>query len=146
MSINRVELLGNLGGDPDLRHTGKGTPVATMSVATSRKFTKKDTGEVIDEREWHRVVIYGPAAESVARFKKKGDQIFVEGHLRTRKYDDREGVTRWTTEVISGHWGPGGVTFVGRVERAAAHPAENPGSSSAPPDNVPGPGDDDIPF
>lgn len=145
-SINKVTLMGNLGADPDLKWT-KSTPpaaVLTLNLATSRKFTRKN-GEVVDETEWHRVVVFGPGAEAVARLKKKGDQIVVEGHLRTRKYEDRDGVTRWATEVVAGNWSPGGVVFTGRAEGNRSHPADNPGEPSMPPDDVPPP-DDQIPF
>lgn len=121
--------------------------MCTLSLATSRKFTKKN-GEVIDETEWHRVVVWGPGAEAVARNKKKGDQIFVEGHLTTRKYVDKNGVDRYSTEVVAGNWSPGGVVFVGKAEsNRPQHPAEREQQApSGPPNDVPGPGDDDIPF
>lgn len=144
-SINRVELLGNLGADPVLRHTTNGTAVVTFRVATSRKYTKKD-GTVVDETEWHQIVAYGKRAESIAQHKKKGEQVMVEGFNRTRKYTDKGGVDRWTTEVIAENWSLGGVTFIGSGGGGGGrppHPADDPGVSAPPPDEVPFP--DDMP-
>jgi len=149
-SINEVTIMGNLGRDPELRRTKNDTPVATLNIATTRKWTDKTTGEVTEDTEWHRVVVWGPAAASVAKHKKKGDQILVRGYLQTREYTDKDDVKRWSTEIVAGSWSPMGVVFTGRAEGGGtrpSHPADDP--NLEPPNDryMPGdPGDDNIPF
>jgi single-strand DNA-binding protein len=99
--INKVILVGNLGQDPDVRYTGSGTAVVTMSIATSEKWTDKQTGEPQERTEWHRVKLFGKLAEVAGEYLKKGRQVYVEGSLRHDKYTDREGIERFTTDVIA---------------------------------------------
>jgi len=100
MSLNRVTLLGNLGDSPELRHTVTGgLPVCNMRVAT-HEYRKKD-GESVKETEWHRVSVFGRQAENCAKYLTKGRQVLIEGKLKTRPWVDKEGVTRYTTEVIA---------------------------------------------
>ena len=99
--VNKVIIIGNLGRDPELRNTQGGNPVCSLSVATTRKWRSKQSNETVEETEWHRVSVFGKSAENCANFLAKGRQVYVEGRLRTRSYDDKEGVKRYSTEVIA---------------------------------------------
>ncbi len=138
--INKVILIGNLGADPELRYTSGGQAVADLRLATSRKWTAKD-GTSKEETEWHRVVVWGKQAESCKEYLSKGRQIYVEGRLQTRQWEDRDGNKRYTTEVVAEN-----VKFLGggRGQQGAAGAGEPPppGDGDAP-GNL---GDDDIPF
>lgn len=98
--VNRVILVGNLGGDPEGRYLPNGTLVASLSLATAEAWKDKNTGENQERTEWHRVVIYGRAAEVAREYLRKGSQMYVEGKLRTRKWQDQQGQARYTTEVV----------------------------------------------
>ena len=100
MTVNKVILIGNLGQDPELRSTGSGTSVCNLRLATSERRKDRD-GNWGDHTEWHSVVCFGRTAENVQRFCRKGKQIFVEGRLQTRKWQDRDGNDRWSTEVVA---------------------------------------------
>lgn len=97
-SVNKVIILGNVGQDPEIRE-GNFT-VAALSIATSRKWRDK-AGETQSETEWHRVSAFGRLAEIISQYVRKGDPIYIEGRLRTRKYEDKQGVERWVTEIIA---------------------------------------------
>jgi single-strand DNA-binding protein len=100
-SVNKVILVGNLGRDPEVRQTQDGSPVVNMSLATSETWRDKATGERRERTEWHRVVIFNERLADVAqRFLKKGSKIYIEGQLQTRKWTDKEGQDRYTTEVV----------------------------------------------
>ena len=99
--INKVILLGNLGNDPDVRSTASGMTVATVSLATGYSEKNQATGEWEDKTEWHRVVFFDKLAEIIKEYLKKGLQIYVEGYLRTNKWQDKDGQDRYTTEVIA---------------------------------------------
>ena len=98
--VNKVILVGNLGKDPATRSTPNGQEVATLTVATSEKFKGKD-GELQERTEWHTVVVWGKQAESCGKYLSKGRQVYVEGRLATRKWTDKEGAERYTTEVVA---------------------------------------------
>lgn len=98
--VNKVILVGNLGKDPATRSTPNGQEVATLTVATSEKFKGKD-GEMQERTEWHTVVVWGKQAESCSKYLTKGRQVYVEGRLATRKWTDKEGAERYTTEVVA---------------------------------------------
>ena len=98
--LNKVLIIGNLGRDPELRYTKSGTPVVNLSVATTH-VEKSPEGEQREVTEWHRISVFGKQAEYCNRYLKKGRQIFVEGRLRTRKWEDRTGQTRYTTEILA---------------------------------------------
>ncbi len=100
MTVNKAILIGNLGQDPELRTTGGGTPVCTLRLATTERRKDRD-GNWNDHTEWHSVVVFGRTAENVARYCRKGKQIFVEGRIQTRKWQDRDGKDRWSTEVVA---------------------------------------------
>jgi single-strand DNA-binding protein len=99
-SLNRVELIGRLGDDPDLRYTGEGTAVANLSLATDESYTRND-GTEVDQTEWHDVTVFGRQAETTAEYTAKGEQVYVEGSLETSQYEDRDGVTRYSTDIIA---------------------------------------------
>ncbi|MBI9082719.1 MAG: single-stranded DNA-binding protein [Desulfobacterales bacterium] len=100
--INKIQLIGNLGQDAIVRYTPDGRAVANLSVATTEKWTDKQTGEARERTEWHRAVIFGKFAEVAGKMYKKGRQIYLEGKLQTRKWhDDKAGCDRWTTEIVS---------------------------------------------
>ena len=98
--VNKVILIGNLGGDPDVRFTPNGSAVANLNVATSESWTDKNTGQKQDRTEWHRVVVFGKLAEIAQQYLKKGSKVYLEGKLQTRKWQDQQGQDRYTTEVI----------------------------------------------
>ncbi|KXB17497.1 single-stranded DNA-binding protein [Xylella fastidiosa] len=100
-SLNKMQLIGNLGADPDIRYMQDGTPTVTVSVATTDTWKDKDTGNKEEKTEWHRVVFFGGLAEIVGEFLKKGSQIYVEGPLRSRNWTDKEGNKRYTTEIMA---------------------------------------------
>ena len=100
-SFNKVLIIGNLGRDPEVRRTANGDAVANIAVASTDKYKDKTTGENKEITEWHRVSFFGKLAEVVETYLKKGSQVHVEGHLRTRKWTDKDGVERYTTEIIA---------------------------------------------
>ena len=99
--INKVIVVGNLGADPDSRSMPSGNAVTNISVATSESWNDKATGEKQEKTEWHRVVFFGRLAEIASDYLKKGSQVYVEGKLQTRKWEDKEGNERWTTEIVA---------------------------------------------
>ncbi|MTC11952.1 single-stranded DNA-binding protein [Providencia stuartii] len=98
--VNKVILIGNLGQDPSIRYMPNGGAVANLTLATSESWRDKQTGEMREKTEWHRVVIFGKLAEAAGEYLKKGSQIYVEGSLQTRKWQDQSGQDRYTTEVV----------------------------------------------
>lgn len=99
--VNKVILIGNLGNDPEVRYTPNGTAVTTISLATSETWKDKQSGETQERTEWHRVVFFGRLAEVVGEYTKRGSKVFVEGGLRTRKWQDKNGQERYTTEIVA---------------------------------------------
>ena len=98
-SVNKVILVGNLGKDPEVRYMTNGDAVANVTIATSDSWKDKATGEKKENTEWHRVVFYRKLAEIVSQYLKKGSQVYIEGRIRTRKWQDKEGQERYTTEI-----------------------------------------------
>ena len=98
-SLNKAILIGNLGADPEIRSTNSGTRVATLSIATSRQWTNRSSGQQEEKTEWHRVVCWDKLADIIERYVKKGDRVYIEGQIEYRKYEDRDGVTKWSTEI-----------------------------------------------
>ena len=142
--INKVILVGNLGGDPETRYMPSGSAVTNLRLATNERRKDKQSGEFTDYTEWHRVVLFDKLAEIAAEYLRKGSQVYVEGKIRTNKWQDRDGNDRWTTEIIAnemqmlgGRGGGGG---------GSAPMNQDPGPSSAPPQAGPDDFDDDIPF
>jgi single-strand DNA-binding protein len=136
-SLNKVILIGNLGADPEVRSTSNGSRVANLSLATSRNW-KAQSGEKQEKTEWHRVIFWSSkfnnVVETIEKYCKKGDKLYVEGRIETRSWQDREGQTRYTTEIIgnelimlSGRQAPGdsdSYTPAPKVAAAAAAPAK----------------------
>ncbi|RLR18064.1 single-stranded DNA-binding protein, partial [Sodalis-like symbiont of Bactericera trigonica] len=98
--VNKVILVGNLGQDPEVRHMPNGGAVANITLATSESWRDKQTGETKEKTEWHRVVLFGKPAEVAGEYLRKGSQVYVEGSLQTRKWQDQSGQARYTTEVV----------------------------------------------
>ena len=98
--INKVILVGNLGADPETRAMPSGTTVANLRIATSESWRDKQSGEQQERTEWHRVVLFGRLGEVAAEYLKKGSQVYIEGSLRTRKWQDKQGVERYSTEIV----------------------------------------------
>ena len=143
--INKVILVGNLGADPETRYMPSGSAVTNLSVATSESWKDKQTGEQKERTEWHKVAMFNRLAEIAAEYLRKGSQVYIEGKLRTRKWQDRDGNDRWTTEIIAdemqmlgGRGGGGG--------SAPMSSGQDSGPPSAPPQTGPDDFDDDIPF
>ncbi len=99
--INKVIIVGNLGADPDSRAMPSGNAVTNISVATSESWNDRDTGEKQEKTEWHRVVFFNRLAEIAAQYLRKGSQVYIEGKIQTRKWEDKEGNERWTTEIVA---------------------------------------------
>ena len=106
--VNKVILVGNLGQKPEMRYTQTNTAIATLSIATSESWKDKDSGELREKTEWHRVVFFGKLAEIAEQYLDKGSQLYVEGKLQTRKWQDKEGNDRYTTEILGNSWAQAG--------------------------------------
>jgi single-strand DNA-binding protein len=100
-SLNKVMIIGNLGRDPEVRYTADGAAIANISLATTSSWKDKNSGEKKEETEWHRVVFYNKLAEIVGQYAKKGRPLYVEGRLKTRKWTDKDGVEKYTTEIVA---------------------------------------------
>ena len=98
--INKVILVGNLGQDPEVRYTPNGSAITSLSLATSESWKDKNTGQMQEKTEWHRVSMFGKLAEIAGEYLRKGSQIYIEGKLQTRKWQDKQGQDRYTTEVV----------------------------------------------
>jgi len=140
--INKVIIVGRLGNDPEVRYTPSGSAVAKFSVATSEEWKDKTTGEKKERTEWHRITAWGKLGEICGEYLSKGRQVYVEGRLQTSSYDDKEGVKRYSTEIVASD-----VQFLGSKESGGGRsaggntpPRESFGGQGAPP------ADDDIPF
>lgn len=99
--INKVIIVGNLGADPETRYTGSGTAITSLRIATSEAWNDKQSGEKQERTEWHRVKLFGKLAEIAGEYLKKGRQVYIEGSLRTDKYTDKDGVERYSTDIIA---------------------------------------------
>ncbi len=147
MSVNKVILIGKLGADPEVRYTSGGSAVATFSIATNERWNDKNTGERQERTEWHRIVAWGRLGEICGEYLAKGKQVYIEGRLQTRSWDDRDGNKRYTTEVVAASMvmlgsAPGG----GRPMEDMPEGEPQPGRKSAPGGSRTPPDDDDIPF
>jgi len=152
-SVNKVIIVGNLGRDPEVRYTPDGASITNVTIATTDTWKDKATGEKKEATEWHRVVFFGKLAEIAGQYLKKGRQVYVEGALRTRKWQDKEGQERYTTEIVANE-----MKMLGSREGMSdAPPRESGGSGSAAGGNRPAAApqpaggnfndfEDDIPF
>ena len=171
-SVNKVILVGNLGRDPEVRYTQSGQAVANFTLATTDRWTDKQTGEKQERTEWHRIVVWGKQAELARDYLSKGKQLYVEGRLQTREWEDRDGNKRQTTEVVcqnfqflgrreDGGGGGGGGSYQGGSYQGGSyqgqgqsqnhgqgqsHGQDQGGPVSEPPPDDGGITDDDIPF
>lgn len=140
--VNKVILIGNLGRDPEVRYTPDGTAVANFSIATSDEWTDKGSGEKQERTEWHRIVAFRRLGEICGEYLSKGRQVYIEGKLQTREWQDKEGNKRYTTEIVANQMqmlGPRGAS-----QNTGPSPYKAPAESSGP--AYPGPEEDDIPF
>lgn len=131
--INKVTLLGNLGRDPEVRYTPDGKAVANINIATSESWKDKNTGEKVEKVEWHRVIFFGKLAEICGEYLQKGSKIYLEGKIRTRKWSDKNGVEKYTTEIHSD-------------EMLMLDSAEHASQSQRPVENDEDEFSDDVPF
>ncbi|MEZ4705082.1 MAG: single-stranded DNA-binding protein [Bdellovibrionota bacterium] len=139
MSVNKVILVGRLGADPEMRYTQSGTPVTTLSVATNEYWKNKE-GQKEEKTEWHRVVLWSRLAELASQYLTKGRQVYLEGKIQTRSWDDKDGQKRYTTEVVGTS-----MQFLGG--QADGPSADMPSDIPPPPADFGTPGaDEDIPF
>jgi single-strand DNA-binding protein len=170
-SVNKVILLGNLGRDPEVRYTPNGSAVCNLRIATTRNWKNRESGERQEETEWHSVVLYDRQAEIAGEYLRKGRPVYIEGRLKTRKWQDKDGNDRYTTEIVAesmqlmggrdgggggGMGGAGGDEGGGFGDEAprAQRPAAAPRAPAAPQRQAPAPKsssgfedmDDDIPF
>ena len=156
-SVNKVILLGNCGRDPEIRYLPSGQAVANVSIATSSRRKDRNTGESIEDTQWHRVTFYDRLAEIVGEYVRKGQPVYVEGRLKYGKYTDQAGVEKNTVDIIATEMqllgkreGMGGPDEDGGAPRRAPPAARNPAPASAPSAAKPASGfddmDDDIPF
>ncbi|MBG2915781.1 MULTISPECIES: single-stranded DNA-binding protein SSB1 [Proteus] len=170
--VNKVILIGNLGQDPEIRYMPSGGAVANLTLATSESWRDKQTGEMKEKTEWHRVVIFGKLAEIAGEYLRKGSQVYIEGQLQTRKWQDQSGQDRYSTEVVvniggsmqmlggrgnqDGAPSQGGQGGWGQPQQpqasqqfsggAQSRPAQQPAAAPAPNNEPPMDFDDDIPF
>ena len=153
--INKVILVGNVGGDPETRYMPSGSAVTNITIATNESWKDKQTGEQKERTEWHRVAMFNRLAEIAAEYLRKGSQVYIEGKLRTRKWQDKSGNDRYTTEIIAdemqmlgGRSGGGGGNFGGGSQGGGQGGSQgsDQGGGNAPPQPGPDDFDDDIPF
>ena len=135
-SVNKVVLIGHLGGDPETRFTPSGAAVANFNLATNESW-KDQNGDSQDRTEWHRVVMYGRMAETATEYMKKGQMVYVEGRLNTREWEDQNQIKRRTTEIRCDNF-----TMLGKRSDSSSPPSATPDSSMKPDSGV----DDDLPF
>ncbi|MEJ2283120.1 MAG: single-stranded DNA-binding protein [Desulfobacterales bacterium] len=142
--VNKVILIGRLGSDPEVRYTPSGVAVANFSVATSEEWKDKDSGEKKERTEWHRIVAWRRLGEICGEYLSKGRQVYVEGRLQTRSWDDRDGNKKYMTEIVASD-----IQFLGSRDMSdSGRPSGGMGGGGGGFQGAPGPGpeDDDIPF
>ncbi len=150
--VNKAILIGNLGADPEMRYMPSGGAVANVSLATAESWKDKNTGVQQDRTEWHRVVFFNRLAEIVGEYLKKGSQVYVEGRIQTRKWQDKQGIDRYSTEIVASDMqmlssrGSEGGSSAGFGGGYSQPPQQQP-SQSVPANRSPEPEfDDDVPF
>ncbi|EET2714460.1 single-stranded DNA-binding protein [Escherichia coli] len=146
--VNKVILVGNLGADPEVRYMPNGNAVTNITLATSESWRDKTSGEMKEQTEWHRVVLFGKLAEVAGEYLRKGAQVYIEGQLRTRKWTDQAGIEKYTTEVVVNVGGTmqmlgGRPSTSGNGQQSTSQqPSQTPPGSNEPPMDF----SDDIPF
>lgn len=128
-SVNKVILIGNLGKDPEVRHLENGTTVANFPIATSESYTDKNTGQKVENTDWHDIVVWRGLADVVDKYVRKGQKVYVEGKLKKRSWQDKEGNTRYTTEVVADE-----LTILSRLEKTenTSNPYDSQGTPNQP--------------
>jgi single-strand DNA-binding protein len=152
--VNKVILIGNLGSDPEVRYTPNGSAVANLAIATSESWKDKTTGEKQERTEWHRAVLYSRLAEIAGEYLRKGSKVYLEGSLRTRKWQDKNNIERYTTEIICNELqmldGKGASSSSGQDHFGGHQESSSSHSSPAPAEHASAGAsndfDDDIPF
>ena len=134
--VNKVILIGNLGKDPEVRYLDNGVAVANFSLATTESYKNKE-GERVSQTEWHNIVLWRGLAEIAEKFLKKGSAVYIEGKIRSRKWEDKEGNTRYTTEILADN-----MTMLGKREDNATHSSGTPTEEKIPQEEK----GDDLPF
>src|SRR5205809_2819039 len=157
-SVNKVILVGNLGRDPEVRHTQDGKAIVNLSVATSENWRDKQTGERKEKTEWHRVVIFNEVLGKVAeQYLKKGAKVYLEGQLQTRKYTDKDGAEKYSTEIVlqnyrgeltmlDGRGGSEGSGLANGEDFGQSGPMDRPRAAAAKPQSFARDLDDEVPF
>jgi single-strand DNA-binding protein len=150
--VNKVILIGNLGKDPEVRYSPNGQAVANVTLATSESWKDKNSGEKVEKTEWHRIVFWGRLAEIAGEYLKKGSQIYIEGRLQTRKWQDKDGHDKYTTEIVANEMQMLGSRQGQGVPPSDFNQDEPAGAPASAPSAKPAPAkagadfDDDIPF
>jgi len=145
-SVNKVILIGNLGKDPDVRHLENGAAVANFSIATSENYKDRRTGEKVSQTEWHNIVAWRGLAEIAEKYLKKGAKVYIEGKLKTRTWQDKDGNNRYSTEVITDNLTMLGSTVDSMVSSIQEKPIENESKLSAEKEFSSPDENDDLPF
>lgn len=146
-SVNKVILIGNVGKDPEVRHLENGATVANFSIATSETYKDKNTGQKVENTDWHDIVVWRGLAEVVEKYVRKGHKIYVEGKLKKRSWQDKEGNTRYTTEVLADE-----LTMLSRPDDVKQNPSSAPYNNAGTPeqpskvDDILKKDNDDLPF
>jgi single-strand DNA-binding protein len=147
LSVNKVILVGKLGADPEVRYTSGGSAVATFSIATNERWNDKNTGERQERTEWHRIVAWGRLGEICGEYLSKGKQVYIEGRLQTRSWDDKDGNKRYMTEVVAANMVMlGSASGAGRAMEDFSEGNAYQGKKGPPSGPKTPPDDDDIPF
>ena len=139
--VNKVILIGNLGQKPEMRYTATNSAVANLSIATTESCKDRESGEMRDKTEWHKVVFFGKPAETIEKYLDKGSKIYVEGKLQTRKWQDKDGNDRWTTEIVGNQFN----VLDSRPSQGDSSMDQSNSSSLSQSDNT-GISEEDIPF
>jgi single-strand DNA-binding protein len=128
-SVNKVILIGNLGKDPEVRHLENGATVANFPIATSESYTDKNTGQKVESTDWHDIVVWRGLADVVDKYVRKGQKVYIEGKLKKRSWQDKDGNTRYTTEVVADE-----LTILSRPEKAEnqSNPYDSQGTPEPP--------------
>jgi single-strand DNA-binding protein len=138
--LNKAILIGNLGRDPEVRYTPSGVAVANFSIATSETWTNKE-GEKETRTEWHRIVAFGKLGEICGEYLSKGKQVYIEGRIQTRDWEDQNGIKRYTTEIVASQ-----MLMLGSRDSSESFRSERPTTSDTQRSPIQAPEDDDIPF
>ena len=146
MSVNKAIILGRVGNDPEVKFMPSGNAVVNLSIATNRKVKNQESGSWEDKTEWHRVVFFNKSAETIGQYVKKGQQLYVEGRIQTRKWQDKDGVERYSTDIISDNF-----TFISSKQDNDTNNKPDSGKTSEQPSNdfsqdSPVKQDEEIPF